>query len=387
VKSSLKLSTFIWLALLLDSGGGLGLRSTAILLMISFIFLSLIQNKTRFTATAVKALILSILLLIVIAISTVVNEIDIFKAFSYSAFSLFLVISLFWASTVDSSEIFDSYVYASLAFMAVYCSLHLFLLFFPEFGQETVRILSSSFSGRFHEKNFYGFGHYVIYPQAVLFISGSAVLLFIRRMYFLYIISLIFLAVSTSRFGFFVAIFFPALLMLFNVRKLSSFLLMSFGFILASLFICYFIIFLIYAGSYTPDYYHGLSSFEARVGHLLSSFYSFSNVYELLVGQGPGSEFFSLRSLSYVDNSELSQLEFFRRLGVFGFTLYHSIVFLSLWYCYTRSRYDSFLLIFSIYFVTISNPVLTSLTVSMLVASGFSLNRNVKSECSNNCSI
>lgn len=381
------LSAFVWLALFLDSGGGLGLRSAAILLMILFIILSMLRNRIRFSDVAVQALILSIFLSLVIAISIIVNGIDVSTAFNYSAFAIFLIISLFWAGAVDSRDVIDGYVYASLVFIAVYCSLHVFLLFFPEFGQKTVQMLGPLFSGRFHEKNFFGFSHYVIYPQAVLFISGAAILLFVRRKYSLYFISLIFLAVSTSRFGFFVATIFPVLLMLFDLRMFSKILLRSFWIILVSLFTCYFITFLIYDGSYNPDYNHGLSSFEARVGHLLSSFYSFSKPYEFVIGQGPGSEFFSLRSLSYVDNSELSQLEFFRRLGIVGFTLYHSIVFLSLWYNYTRSRYDYFLLIFATYFVTISNPVLTSLTLSMLVASGFSLKRNVKSECSNNCSI
>lgn len=371
-------SCFLIFSLLLDSGGQLGLQYVSVFLLASIVLVGGVMNQIKVDPSFYEFFLLVLIIYSLFFLGVLVNdtEVNIF----YSAFLFFLIISYGFTSLWGVGQLKNSYVWASIIFLFLYMIVHLLLIFYSS-PEQIVALLEENVAGRFHEKIFFGYEYFVIYPQSLLFITGASVVLFLRRRYLLYVMMLLFFLISTSRFGLFVSLLVPILCYALGVRAAARLFTLTFPFLIFILFLCYFFVYFYFKGGFSPDYYHGLSSFEARVGQLISTIDSFSDLSEILFGQGAGSEFYSLRSLSFVDNSELSQLEFVRKYGLFSFIVFHALIFRSLYLCYVSNKYEEVIVIFTVYFTTFSNPVLTSLFVAMIVVYGY-VSRGDR-ECSN----
>ncbi len=361
-------SSFLIFSLLFDSGGMLGLQYLSVALFASVVVSSSSMNRLKFDGLFYEFTSLVLIVYVLFFLGTILNESE--RYFHYASFMIFLMISYFFTSLWGMDRAKDSYIWASILFVIVYLLVHFLLVFYGS-AEQIVSMLDQNIAGRFHKKNFFGYEYFVIYPQSILFITGASVVLFLRGRYFLYLMTLLLLFISTSRFGLLTSLLMPFFCYVFGVRAAARFLTYSFPFLILGLFLCYFLVYFYFREDFNPDYYYGLSSFEARVGQLISTIESFSSVSEVFFGQGAGSEFYSLRSLSYVDNSELSQLEFIRKYGVISFVTFHVLIFRSLYLCNVRKRYEELLIIFTVYFTTLSNPVLTSLFLAMVVVYGY----------------
>lgn len=242
---------------------------------------------------------------------------------------------------------------------------------------ELLTVLNLFFNGFFHRYSVLGFDYFSIYFQSTLTLVVFTIIAFLNKNYKLYILFLFVIAISLSRFGFFVAVAIPTLIYLIGVSKLSRLItifIIPFSFIII---IFYFMTYFIYNDNFAVDVYYGVSSSDARIAHTISTIESF-NIYNFFIGQGLGSEFYTMRSERLTDNTELSQLEFLRKFGFIAFLLFHLMIFFTMYFAHKKSFHEANLYIFTLYLASMSNPILTSLLFSILI--GYSLSRIFKTK-------
>ncbi len=373
-KSSIKsalLGLSVYL-LMIDSGGAFGLRNIGFILIGMFALPYLIRKSVDIKVAMI--ILLSILVSFIGLYSNIINDVEISKAFQWIAF--LIAIFIFYKSFLlfSEREFVNGFLLAGFLFSISVLLVHFLLitnLFIPQ--DELLTVLNLFFNGFFHRYSILGFDYFSIYFQSTLTLVVFTIIAYLNKSYKLYILFLFVIAISLSRFGFFVAVAIPILIYLIGVSKLSKLItiyIIPFSF---TIIIFYFMIYFIYNDTFVADIY--LSSSEARIAHTISIIESF-NIYNFFMGQGLGSEFYTMRSGSLTDNTELSQLEFIRKFGFIAFLLFHLMIFLTMYFAHKKSFHKANLYIFTLYLASMSNPILTSLLFSILI--GYSLSRILK---------
>ena len=248
----------------------------------------------------------------------------------------------------------------------------LLLLDFNSFNEKLL-VKLNELPGFFYKKSFFWGEGYVVYFQSTLLLSVFSIFLYLNGRKLGWWLLCMSLALSTSRFGVLVSIVVPILLSLIGVKNISK---MMKDIFLPSgmlLLFSYYIAYLFLRDGFSGDAIVGMGSFEARVAHLISTIESI-DVYNFMLGQGPGSFFYTLRIDGYVDNSELTYLEFFRKFGLVGYWLFLYCISVVLNQNYKHSNHECNVYLLVIFFVALSNPVLTSIIFSFFVALSLRLN-------------
>jgi len=376
-KSSIK-SAFLGISvylLMIDSGGKFGIRNIGFILIGMFSLPYIIRKSVNMKIASI--ILLSILVSLIGIFSNIINNIEISKAFHWIAF--LIAIFIFYKSFLlfSERECVKGFLLAGFLFSISVLFVHFLLitnLFIRQ--DDLLTLLNLFFNGFFHRYSIFGFDYFSIYFQSTLTLSVFTTIAYLNKNYKLYILFMFVLAISKSRFGFFVAVVIPILIYLIGVKKLSKLITLYIIPFSLIIIIFYFMIYFIYNDNFTLDIRY-VTSKDARIAHTISTIESF-NIHNILIGQGLGSEFYTMRSGGFTDNTELSQLEFLRKFGFIAYLLFNFLIFLTIYFSYNKSLYKEILYIFTLYFASMSNPILTSLMFSIWI--GYSLSRIFKTK-------
>jgi hypothetical protein len=273
----------------------------------------------------------------------------------------------------DEKEFINGLLFGGFLFAISIVLVYLILITnIPISDHELLLLLNTSFKGFFYQYTKFGFTFYMIYFQSTLLLSVIAVISYLNNNYKSYILFLFILLVSMSRFGLFTALLVPILVKIFGLKELSKKITIYFLPFVSILFICYFIIYFLFYDNLSVDIYNGITSSESRIISLVSTINSFS-INNFFIGQGAGSEFYNMTIDGYSNNTELSQLEFLRKHGFIIFVFFHLLINLILYLNYKKGLQKVNIYVGTLYLVSLSNPVLTSLVFSILC--GYSLSQ------------
>ncbi|MBT5490926.1 hypothetical protein HOK00_01060, partial [bacterium] len=321
-----------------------------------------------------KKVIIIILLAIITSLigisSNIINNIDINKVFTWISFLVAIYFFYKALSFFNHDEFIKGMLLSGLFFSFTVLLVHFLLITNLIISPDELLFLLNFVEGFFHRYSILGFDYYSIYFQSTLTLTVFTFIAYLNKYYKIYLLFIFILAISLSRFGVFVSLLLPLLIYFFNIRIISKIIVTAFIPISIIIILFYSAIYYYYYDNFTIDVYYGLSSSEARIAHIISTFQSF-DLKNFFLGQGLGSEFFTIRSNSYVDNTELSQLEFLRKFGFFGYMTFHSLIFTTMYCNHTSKNYSFNIYIISIYFASMSNPILTSLIFAIFI--GYSL--------------
>jgi hypothetical protein len=339
--------------LLLDSGGGLGLRLMSFAIIFGFSIMGVLENTTinKTFLLLYSFFMVSILPAVFVSLNsaTPMNEIVVWVvAFILIPFLYFYV----KGAQLDSS----AFVTAGLIFSVI-----IILLFYGRFtgvplADEINDYISSHSNGFFNQKE-YTSGDTMpnVYFQGTLGLVICGCVCLEMRKYGVFVLILLALILAPSRFGFLVLGLWAGVLF---IRKNPT------RIILLPLVLIPLVLIL----SQLPFGNELMSAFTGkgddsniRSGHLKSISRILSeDISRLFFGQGPGSVFFSQGFNDYTDNVEMSQIEYIRKYGLFSFAAFNLMYF---WPMLSKQR-DSFYLkgaLLTYYFVSLSNPVLFSI--------------------------
>lgn len=344
--------------ILIDSGGPIGVRNIS---LVYFTFSAL--YNIYYKNYSFKNILLSLMLLFVIVgivfVSTL-NTIDIFLNFGNYLYLLLTVVFSFSFMKCTENDLLSSLLIAgNLFIITIYVSFFSFIIDIPVLSK-FMRNFLKDFPGWFYLRDFLGIPFVQIYFQATLSLVPIGLIALHRghkKLYILYVLSLF---VCFSRFGVFTLVAFGIILNFFPVRKICEYIctyFVLFSLILISLYSIYYLT----INNYIND---GSSSGE-RIGHIKSIF-DILSVKDVLIGQGDGSLFYSDGAEAYIDNTELTQLSFFRKNGILIYIIFHLYINIVIIFLNNNKKEVITLVLCSFLFVSLSNPVLTSLTFALL---------------------
>jgi hypothetical protein len=346
--------------LMLDSGGGLGLRNIAFLIIIVFGLYGMYKYRS-FNKNFIYAFLIFLISLIPGIMISFLNSVPIFQIINWVMSFLLLPFFYFYAKGSELSN--KCFVIAGGFFSTI-----VILLFFGRlmnFGAAIVvnDYITSHSDGFFGNKNFLS-GAILpnVYFQGTLSVIICGCLSLRKNNYLTFFIILLGLILAPSRFGFMVLILWALFLFL---RKSWVRL-----FYLPVIFMVVFVILknLAFGQELFSAFTGESDAIEVRNGHFISIYTIFKdNPLSFLFGQGPGSIFFTKGTYSLVDNIEISQLEFIRKYGIFSLISFCLFYFMPL---LGRFRSDIYLKgAIVIYFVvSFSNPVLFSIFSMLFLA-------------------
>ncbi len=357
------------LSLLVDSGGALGFRNLMLTVVILLTIILFLNTSFKFLKEHLFLIFVCLTLAAWGAFSGTLNNIPIEKTFIFSYFLIAIPVFYIFFKLFTQELIISNMILVGQVFVFSVAFVHIMVL--SEFlipADLIIVFLLKNFDGLFHPKNFFGFDYYVIYFQATLLFTVFSIIFYTQKKYKLYFFSLLLLFVSTSRFGLFVGILVPILIRFLGKRRLSKLTVYFFIFLPLLILLLYVYVYFANSSSWNADPYYGLTSGEARIAHVISTINSFTDIKSVILGQGPGSEFYTLRCNCFVDNTELSQLEFLRKFGLIGYILFHLFLFYVVFRNNSNHLYDLNMFVLTAYVVSVSNPVLTSLIFSALIS-------------------
>lgn len=340
--------------LMIDSGGGLGLRNISFLIIILFAVyqLFIIKKVNKYFLILYITLLLSLIPGIFVSLSNPAIQINVILVWT----SVFFLIPLFFLY-VQGSKLNNIVFVKSGAFFGL---LIIFLFFGRLFGNPAANAINDYIV--LHSNGFFGDKSFIsgnilpnVYFQGTLSLIICAVISLQGKHYYSYGIILIALILAPSRFGFIVLILWGLIVF---VRK--SFLRV----LVVPLFavIIFLVLYNLPFGTEVLGIFNGQSDgVEIRNGHIQSVINEFKGrPLAFFTGEGPGSEFYTKGYGRYADNIELSQFEYLRKYGIVSFI---AATFFYFWPLLGKKK-DTFFLkgaLIMYYFVSFSNPVLYSI--------------------------
>ena len=355
------LLSLLFFALMIDSGGELGLRTVGLALLVPL------------SATRLRELRLFPREILIWAIGCVLLSPSLFSSLFKSipiapiivwTFPI-LVFPLLLAATRANRLTVNHFINGGLLFAVV-----ILILFYGRLNQidqitAVHDFMSERSAGFFNEKKvFFEDATPVVYFQGTLALVMCAVLAIGQGRYVTYIVVCIALLVAPSRFGVVLSLFFGAAMLGIKFYRRSGFWIML-GFVVVGVTI---------GLTSAPESFVEIFSSEGegsqvRLLHVASVLDLFDQKpFLLLLGDGPGTSFFSRGFNALTDNIEISQLEVLRKFGLpfaLGITgLLGAVCFRLL---HQRCRSMALALI-AHYVVAFSNPVLFALPAVFLFA-------------------
>ena len=347
-------------ALMIDSGGGLGIRNVSFGIIFLFGSYGLIKHKSYNTNFGI----LILLFLISLAPSILISMNDLISvSIILGWISSFLLVPLFYFYAKGSNLSTECFVYSGGIFSAFVIFLFFGRIFDFSMAVSVNEYLSNHSDGFFANKNYVN-GDILpnVYFQGTLSVVICGCLSLKNKNYFMFSLILLSLILAPSRFGFIVLMLW--FLFLF-VRKhpwrigLLPIILIGIYLVIKSL-------------SFGNELFSAINvqgeAFEIRNGHLISVYEIFEqHPLYFFFGQGPGSIFYTRGIFEFTDNIEISQLEFVRKYGIISFLFFCFLYFFPL---LGRSNSDLYLKgSLVVYFiVSFSNPVLFSLFSMLFLA-------------------
>ena len=349
---SISLNSFFIFLLLVDSGGTLGVRNFAFLIIFSNLLNCIFFKKIQFNIIFLKTYSIFISSLIIPIAVSINNNIPFNEIFPW--ISVFLIVPFFPTFIKSSSFTNNDFITAGK-----YFALLIILLFVIKFFQ----ISSLEFIFDYFRENSQGFfkdkyflsGDILpnVYFQGTLGLIICGCLAIYNKNYITVLIIAISLILAPSRFGFviiFLSFFIVNFKFTFNNIFILGLLIVILTFLLSLLPFGY-ELFSIYTGE--------SDGVSVRSGHFTSLIVEYEKKpISLILGQGPGSTFYSQGINEITNNIEVSQLELLRKYGLITFFLFHIFYFYPIITQIPGSLKISLLLF---YVVTFSNPVLLSI--------------------------
>lgn len=345
---------------MVDSGGGLGLRNIAFVIIFFFALFSIYQYPA-FNKNFVSIYLIFLLSLIPGILISVSNLIPIPQIFNWIVSFMLLPIFYFY---VKGSELTQRcFVIAGVIF-----SYFVIALFFGRLMNISLAISANDYINS-HSNGFFGNKNFLsgdilpnVYFQGTLSVIICGALSLRNKNFVAFFIILIGLILAPSRFGFIVLMLWAGFI--FFRKSLIRII-----FLPIILIVAFEILHNLSFGTELLSVFTGESdSLQVRNGHILSIYRIFQK-YPLyfLFGQGPGSIFFTTGTSSLTDNIEISQLEYIRKYGILSFLLFCLFYFMPLISNLKSDLYIKGSLV--LYFiVSFSNPVLFSIFSMLFLA-------------------
>jgi hypothetical protein len=358
--------------LILDSGGGLSIRSIAILIIMYNSIKGFYNYSKKIEKDFFKYYFFFLITIFSGILFAVINHASFVKIFNYVL--VFFLIPIFYFYVKGSKLKINDFVYAGFLF-----SILVIIIFFGRFYDIGV-IKNLNDYIQTHSDGFFGNKSFIsgdilpnVYFQGTLSLVISGILSLKEKKYIVYISILLSLILAPSRFGFLLLIIW--LIFLFLRRY-------KFGILLIVLFsiFSYNLLFEIPFIKEVVAVFNGeTDSISIRDGHVISILKIFATKpLSFIFGSGPGTIFFTVGTSSYTDNIEISQLEFVRKYGIISFIVFLIFYFRPLFYNVNNSLYVKGALLFY-FIVSLSNPVLFSIfSMLFLTFSYIELNPNNK---------
>jgi hypothetical protein len=357
----------------LDTGGPFGIRIYALALCIIIGLYSMIKrhsiHDSFFNSKSLCLFYFLFVLFIVYGFTSAALNDVFFLSFIWLVPLLFYFVFQLFFSYFISEQIIRGYVLSGVIFSIVILTVFCIALILPKESSELFLLNFKSIPGWFYLKNngfFPGFPN--VYFQATLGLVPVAILAYNFGYKKSFLIILTALSCSLSRFGVFIAISF--VFYDYFVRKLNVSLRSQVNFIYSFSVLLGFIVFvsfILFYFSQNEPYIHSYESMNIRRGHILSIFEN-TNWFSFVFGAGPGSFFYSLGFGNSVNNIEISQLEVFRKYGMLGYILLHYSFHQFIHFLIINKSLDLAYIFLAFYLVCLSNPILLTFNLSLLLA-------------------
>lgn len=346
--------------LMLDSGGGLKLRNISFLIIFFFAFYGIYKDRAC-SKNFVNYYLIFIVTLIPGVWMSFANSIPVLQILNWVM--SFALIPLFYFYTKGSELSQRSFVIAGFVF-----SLIVIALFFGRLMDIGIAVVANDYitshsDGFFGDKKFLSGGILPnVYFQGTLSVIICGCLSLKNKNYIMFFVILVGLILAPSRFGFLVLMLWAGFLFFKKSWKRLIYLPLI-------IVVCFVILQNLDFGIELFSVFTGESdSLEIRNGHFLSIYNIFAdNPVYFLMGQGPGSIFYTFGINSLTDNIEVSQLEYLRKYGILSFVAFCLFYFMPV---FSRLKSDIFIkgALLLYFVVSFSNPVLFSV-FSMLFVS------------------
>lgn len=346
--------------LIIDSGGGLGIRNISFLIIFLFGFYGLIKYK-NYNNSFIKLYLIFIISLMPAVIISLLNSISFLIIIGWIL--SFMLIPFFYFYVKGSNLSSQCFVYAGGIFSILVIFLFIGRILDFSVANSVNEYITSHSDGFFGNKKFLS-GDILpnVYFQGTLSVVICGCLSLKNKNYIFFLLILLGLILAPSRFGFMVLVLWALFL---YIRKSPS----RIGLLPLIIIGIFLLIKNLAFGIELISAFNGESdAVEIRNGHLTSIYEIFEdNPLYFFFGQGPGSIFFSKGIYALTDNIEISQLEFIRKYGFFSFLFFCLFYFFPLFSRYKSHIYLKGTLIIY-FFVSFSNPVLFSLFSMLFLA-------------------
>jgi hypothetical protein len=359
---NLFLSSLLFFCFIFDSGGRLGIRNlgfSVVGFLVLLVLREFVRNKIFVDRSFFLFYFISLIYLVISLVIAIINNTSFTRANTYNFSLYFMIIAYLLA--------YEKYLTLNGYLVAIKIFSIMVLVFFLGriFNISYILMLFNMlvpYGGAEAMKN----SMPTVYYQGTLAITPAAVIFARKGSIRWFLICLLALAVAPSRFGVFTSVF---LFLIIYRRKLYI------PFIIGMILLICLNIFNINI----PVLYDFMDMFRrtsygssVRFGHLKSIMELFNNnPMVFLLGQGPGTVFYTSGFNSYVDSVEISHFDFMRKYGIFYFIFLNIGLLLLIFQLYRNKTVESKYLIYGLiahYIVAISNPVLTSIPFIMLLS-------------------
>lgn len=346
--------------LMIDSGGGLGLRNVSFVIIFLFAFIGSLKVKS-INKTFILLYIIFLLSLIPGLSVSLINP-DVSLIASTLWIISFLLIPVFFLYIHGSKIDKKAFVIGGTVFAGLIITLFTGRIFGFTYINNINDYIKDHSNGFFGNKNFLS-GDILpnVYFQGTLSLIICGVICLELKNYFSYFTILIALILAPSRIGF-------SILVLWGLIVFVKKSYLRIFFIPIFFAIIFFSIYNLPFGKELIGIFNGQSDgLEIRNGHIQSIIDEFGmHPVAILTGEGPGSLFYSKGYGAYVDNIELSQFEYLRKYGIISFII---ATFFYFWPLLGKNKNTFFLkgALIMYYFVSFSNPVLYSIFAMLFV--------------------
>lgn len=345
----------------IDSGGILGLRNIGIFIIFCFFCFSFFVIKRNYDFFYI-IYILSFFCFIYCFFVAYANNIEFDKILNKIIVFFLLPVFTIALSIFDSRSIKKSLIYSGNFFSTTILISFLFFLRDPVSAELFFKQLEIPGWFYLRSDNFPQ-----VYFQATLTLVPISIFAYLNGFKKSAIFMILTLLLSLSRFGFFSSIFILFLAKFFKIKNRLEF----FNFIFITIVFIFPIFgYFIYTNAdltRIQSAFFNEDGLYIRIGHLYSVYSNFDTL-NFVFGSGSGSFFYTIGFHEYVDNIEISQLESLRRNGVVGYTLISILLILISSYFVKKNMEIEFFSFLSFYLVAFSNPVLLTVSLSILSA-------------------
>jgi hypothetical protein len=355
--------------IIIDSGGPLGIRWVSVVISIAIAFsVCLIRIGSAINSKSILLYLAAFILVLIGLISAALNALDIKDAITLLFCLLYIIIVAISFNVLSYLDFMYGLVLAGYCFViSIICSCIAYLFDIPYYSEFFINMLSN-FPGSFRLHEVFGLPYILIYFQAILTLvpcTVAAYLLEKKGAFYLFLLTLVLVLSRYSVVTIIIIVFANHFMGTKRCAKVITFLFIPLS---ISFLLYYMAIYLIEYSKYIPTF----ESANVRIGHVISTYDSL-NMNNLLFGQGPGSFFYTVGRLDYADNTELTQLELLRKYGLIWWSIFFVFMNTIFYRLYKIKQYELIVVLFSFVFVASSQPVLMSLSFSVLFGFGLSM--------------